>query len=277
MTDNKKIIFITGASSGIGRKTAVTLAKSGNVVFAGIRRKIDKTELESLSADIKGVYIDVTNEFSINKAFSFISKKTNKLDVLINNAGIVAAAPIEFLSLKNLKYQFDVNTFGTVAVSQKFLPLLHNGRIINISSMASYGLFPYISPYCASKRAMDILMNSFYIENKDNIKVISIKPASIKTPIWEKSIKSAESAFNLLSIEYKNKYQKEFDFLKQQALKSSKNGLEIEAVVDKIIYVINAKNPKPSYNIGFNSYLADLFSKLPQNIINSIVKCKTSL
>ena len=90
---------------------------------------------------------------------------------MINNAGIVIAGPIELLDIKKLKEQFDVNTFGAIAVTQKFLPLLKDGKIINISSMASHGLFPYISPYCASKRAMDILFNSFALENKDNIKV----------------------------------------------------------------------------------------------------------
>src|SRR5699024_1803046 len=112
-------------------------------------------ELEKLSKNITGVYIDVTNSASIDKAFWFVLKNTEKLDVLINNAGIAIAGPIEILPVKKIKEQFDVNTFGAVAVTQKFLPLLHNGKVINISSMASFGLFPFISPYCASKRALD--------------------------------------------------------------------------------------------------------------------------
>ena len=269
---DKKVILITGASSGIGRETALELAKQGYFVFAGVRRKIDKAEIENLHADIKGVYIDITVQSSIDKAYSFISKYTDKVDVLINNAGIAVASPIEFLDIKRLKEQFDVNTFGAVAVVQKFLPLLNNAKIINISSFASYGIFPFLSPYCASKRALDILMNSFSLENKNNIKVISVKPCSIKTPIWKKSVQKVEIAFNSLNEADKDKYKKEFEFLKKQALKSFENGLDIYKVTEKILEIIKDKNPKPSYNVGVKSFLADIFSKCPQSFINYVIK-----
>ncbi len=277
MKKENKTILITGASSGIGRETAVKLAKLGHSVFAGVRRKIDKNELESLKLNIKGVYIDVTNTSSIEKAFWFVLKNTNKIDVLINNAGIAEAAPVEFIDLKRLKEQFEVNTFGTVAVTQKFIPLLNNAKVINISSMASSGIFPYIAPYCASKRAMDILMNSFALENKNNIKVISIKPAAIKTPIWEKSVKNAEEAFLQLKEADRDKYKKEFDYLKKQAVNSSKNRLNIYNVTDKIIEIINAKNPKTSYNVGADAFLAEFISKLPQDIINFLITLKLKI
>ena len=146
MDKNNKTIFITGASSGIGRDIAYTLAKRGYKVFAGIRRKIDKQELESLNGNIVGVYIDVTSQSSIDKAFWFVMKNTNKIDVLINNAGIVAAGPVECVSYSSIKEQFNVNTFGPILVVQKFMPLLSGGKVINISSMASYAIFPFISP-----------------------------------------------------------------------------------------------------------------------------------
>lgn len=274
MKNEKKTILITGASSGIGRETALKLAKLGHTVFAGIRRKIDKIELEELNSNIKGVYIDVTNASSIDKAFWYVLKNTDKIDVLINNAGIVEASPVEFIDLKRLKEQFDVNTFGAVAVTQRFMQLLNSSKVINISSMAASGIFPYIASYCASKRAMDILMNSFALENKNNIKVISVKPSAIKTPIWEKSIKKGEEAFGQLKEFERNKYQKEFDYVKKQADNSSKKGLEIYKVTDKIVEIINSKNPKPSYNIGLGAVFAEIISKLPQNIINCIIKLK---
>lgn len=277
MKKEKKTIFITGASSGIGRETAIKLAKDGNLVFAGIRRKIDKNEIESLNPDIKGVYIDVTNPSSIDKAFWYVLKNTDKLDVLINNAGIVEAFPIELIDLKRLKEQFEVNTFGAVLVTQRFLQLLEHGKVINISSMAASGIFPYISPYCASKRAMDILMNSFALENKNKIKVISIKPAAIKTPIWEKSVKKGEEAFLQIKPSDRNKYQKEFEYIKKQALDSGKKGIDTYKAVEKIIEVIYSKNPKSSYNIGANAVFADILSKLPQDFLNALIKIKLNL
>lgn len=269
-----KTILITGTSSGIGRETAIRLAKDGYKVFAGVRRKVDKQELEKLNTNITGVYIDITNPASIDKAFWFVLKNTDKIDVLINNAGIVTAGPIELIDIKKLKEQFDVNTFGAIAVTQKFISLLRGGKVINISSMASYGIFPYISPYCASKRALDILFNSFALENKDKIKVISIKPAAIKTPIWNKSIKKAHENFEEINDAAKEKYFNELSYLEKNAHLNNTKGIEIYKVVDKIIEVIEKKNPKSSYNVGFKATFVDLFSKLPQDIINTIIKLK---
>lgn len=274
MEKKSKVILITGASSGIGRETAIKLAKEGHKVFTGVRRRIDKEELESLHQNLVGVYLDVTNPLSLDKAFWFLIKQTEKIDVLINNAGIVVAGPIELLPVKKLKEQFDVNTFGAIAVMQKFMPLLKNGLIINTSSMASSGIFPFISPYCASKRAMDILFNSFFLENKDNIKVVSIKPAAIKTPIWNKSVKKARETYSSLNQSAQTKYEKELNFLEKNALNNNKVGIDSSEVVSTILKVINTKNPKPSYNVGKSAHVAEFISKFPQCIINKIIKIK---
>ncbi len=274
MVENKKTILITGASSGIGIETALRLAKEGHKVFAGIRKKVDKIEIEKLNKNIKGVYLDVTNQSSIDKAFWFILKNTDKIDILINNAGVVTAGPIEFIDTKSLKEQFAINTFGALAVAQKFIPLLHNGRIINISSMAATGIFPYIAPYCASKRALDILFNSFALENLDNIKVVSIKPAAIKTPIWNKSVKKAKEYYEKLNEVSQKKYEKQLKFLADNALRNNEIGIDSYIVVDAIVKAINAKNPKASYNVGTKSVWCDILSKFSQDFINRLVKLK---
>lgn len=128
---------------------------------------------------------------------------------MINVAGNVVAGPVETLDTDRLRDQFEVNTFSHIEFMQALLPILDNGRIINISSMSSFGHFPFISPYCASKRALDIFFNAFAIENNRNIKVVSIKPGVIATPIWEKSVKS-----NLDGIQNISGYEKELEFIK---------------------------------------------------------------
>ncbi len=268
----EQTIFITGASSGIGREIAIRLAKAGHKVFAGIRRKIDKEEIETLNKNIKGVYIDITNSASIDKAFWYVMHQVNKIDVLINNAGIVVAGPMELLSVSKLKEQFDVNTFGSVALVQKFMPLLTNAKIINISSMAATGIFPYVAPYCASKRSLDILFNSFYIENKSNIKVISVKPAAIKTPIWNKSVKNAQNFMMGINKSAKAKYQKDLDFMQENALKNNSKGIRISAVVNTVETIVNSKNPKASYNVGIGAVIAQILSMLPIDILNKFIK-----
>lgn len=270
----QQTILITGASSGIGQATALKLAEEGHNVFAGIRRKSDKTKLEKLHKNITGVYIDVTNVSSIDKAFWFVMKNADKLDVLINNAGIVTAGPVELLTLNSLKQQFEINTFGPIMVTQKFMPLLHNSKIINISSMSASGIFPFISAYGASKRALDILFNSFNIENKNNIKVISVKPAAIKTPIWNKSIEKTKTNFEEVKETSKLKYEKELFFLEKNALENNFKGINVDEVTKIISKVVKSKNPKPSYNIGFSAHFADFATKLPQQLINKIIKNK---
>lgn len=274
MKKTSKTILITGTSTGIGRETALQLAKSGHKVFAGVRRKIDKDELEKLNPNIRGVYLDITNQSSIDKAFWFVLKNTDKIDVLINNAGIAVAGPVELIPIKKIKEQFDVNVFGALSVAQKFFPLLSGGLIINISSLASTGIFPYIAPYCASKRALDILFNNLMLENKDNVKVVSVKPAVIKTPIWNKSIKRANDNLADVNDASKTKYSKELSYMAIHSEKNNKRGLEPFVVVNTIEKIINSKNPKPSYNVGIISYIADYVSRLPLTIVNKIVKLK---
>lgn len=274
MKKRNQTIFITGASSGIGKDIVLRLAKEGYRVFAGVRRRLDKAELENFSKNVTGVYIDVTNQASIDKAFYFVMKNTEKLDVLINNAGIVCAGPVEGIPISKVKEQFEVNTFGPIMVAQKFISLLHGAKIINISSMAASGIFPYISMYCASKRAMDIIFNCFSLENKNNIKVISIKPASIRTPIWNKSVEKAHQTFSSANDVIKEKYAKELSALERNALKNNKEGINVSAVTNTVLKVIKSKNPKQSYNVCFASTVAELFSKLPQGLINKIIKAK---
>ncbi len=277
MKNTQKTIFITGSSSGIGRETAKLLADKGYKVFAGVRRKKDKDELDKLSKNIIPVYIDVQISSSIDKAFWYVIKQTDKIDVLINNAGIVEACPVECINIERLKEQFEVNTFGALAVTQKFLPLLSGSRVINISSDASTGLFPYISAYCASKRAMDILFNSFYLENKDNIKVISIKPASIKTPIWNKSAKRARKYFEGVNELIREKYEKDLLILEKNALDNNIKGLDVSIVVNAILKAIESKNPKSSYNVGFDAVIADWVSKLPIDLSNLLIKSRLKI
>ena len=166
----EKYVLITGASSGLGKATAQALAQKGFKVFAGIRKPQDKELLEQLHSGIIPVFIDVTNDDSVNCAFEKIKSMTDNLFALVNNAGIALAGPVEYIPVDILKKQFEVNVFGAIRTAQKALPLMKNledCRIVNISSMASYGIFPFISPYCVSKRALDMFFNSLILESKN--------------------------------------------------------------------------------------------------------------
>lgn len=271
----ERCVLVTGASSGLGKEIAKKLSDEGYRVFAGVRKEEDKIALESLNSKITAVYLDVTSEASLSSAFEIVSEKTDKLYALVNNAGIALAGPVEYMPISVLQKQYDVNVFGALRCAQTFLPLLEKSeekRIVNMSSMASYAIFPFLTPYSSSKRMLDILFNALSVEAKiPNLKVISIKPGVVKTPIWDKSVDACLGNLHLLSEEAQKKYEKEFEFLAQNAKKNNSKGLEPEEVANLVAKVLNKKNPKKSYNIGKDSYIARLLSLLPDDIVFSLV------
>lgn len=270
-----KYVLITGASSGLGKETAKKLAQEGYRVFAGVRKQEDKEAVEALNPNIEGVFLDVTSDESVNCAFEKISEKTDKLYALVNNAGVALAGPVEYLTIDILKKQFDINVFGAIRVAQAALPMMKNGdsRIVNISSMASYGVFPFVSPYCVSKRSLDMFFNSLAVECKmPDLKIISIKPGVVKTPIWNKSLDECEKNMEFLCEEGKKKYEKEFAFLTANARKNNDKGLEPAQIAQLVSKVLRIKNPKLSYNAGNDSVFARILSFLPQRFVNLLIK-----
>jgi short-subunit dehydrogenase len=266
MVDMKTVV-ITGATSGIGNLLVKEFLKQGCLVFAGYRNIKLKKELEQISEKIIPFRIDMSKEWTITDTIKFINERTEKIDTLINAAGCVIAGPMECLSVDKIREQFEVNTFSHLQLAQGLFEKLNGGRIINISSMASFGIFPFVAPYCASKRALDILFNSMQIECGDCIKVISIKPGVIKTPLWEKSIESNKDVLGK-----SEKYQKEYNYLRKNAQKNAKKGLNAQKVAKFIVEIESLEKPKASYTIGFDAKFAEILSHFPQNWINTLVK-----
>lgn len=258
----KKTYIITGATSGIGKALLKVFVKQ-NIVFAGYRNEKYVQELEEIGAI--PFYIDMERKETIAQAAAFIKSKTDKIDTLINVAGCVVAGVMEFISLENLRKQFEVNTFSHIDLTQRLLPLLQDGKVINISSMASFGIFPFVAPYCASKRALDILFNAMTLES--GVKVVSIKPGVIATPLWDKSIE-----LNKESINNCKNYEKEMNYMIKNAHKNGKKGLDVNQVVSLIVKVDNMKNPRPSYTVGKDAFIAQIISKFPFSIQNKLIK-----
>lgn len=259
-----KNIVITGSTSGIGKELVKLFSKDSEYkIFAGYRNESLKENIDN----VEYFYIEMSNKQSIIDAANLLKEKIDKIDILINVAGAVVAGPIETITTDRLREQFEVNTFSHIEFVQNLLPILDNGRIINVSSMASFGHFPFISPYCASKRALDIFFNALSLETHRNIKVVSIKPGVIATPIWSKSVEA-----NSNELENCKDYSLEMKFLKENALKNSNRGLKVDAVAKFIKRVANMKSPKSTYTIGLDAKFAHLISLLPQDLINRIIK-----
>ena len=257
-----KTVVITGATSGIG-KELVKLFANEYKVFASYRN--DKL-VENID-NVEFFYMDMTDRKSIISASDLIKSKTNKVDILINVAGCVVAGPMELIDGDSLREQFEVNTFSHFEFTQNLIPVLENSKVINVSSMSSFGHFPFIGPYGASKRALDILFNAFAIENHKNIQVVSIKPGVISTPLWQKSVdKNEKTLTDCVG------YEKEMQFMKSNALKNINKGLSVDKVAKFIYNVARKRCPKASYTVGKDAKFAQILSYLPQDIVNKLVK-----
>ncbi len=253
-----KTYLITGSTSGIGKALAEEYSKD-NIVFAGYRNE----ELKLAGDNIIPFYVDYSKPETIPAAIEFIKQNTDNIDTIINVAGCVVAGALELIDMQELRRQFDVNVFGALELTRA-LPVK---KVINISSMSSFGIYPFIAPYCASKRALDILFNLYSLES--GVKVVSLKLGSIATPIWSKSIKENNNV-----LEKSNGYEAECKYLVKNALKNETKGMPVSKVVDKIIKIEKLSKPKPSYTIGFDAKVTEIFSHFPQGFINFVIENK---
>ena len=168
MSVHQRAIVITGASSGIGRATALHLDQLGFRVFAGVRREADGRALvEDASDKLTTILLDVTDDGSIATAVRSIADATaGGLFGLVNNAGLSLNGPLELVPVPEIKKLMDVNVIGLLAVTKAFLPLLREsrGRIINISSGHGLLAIPDKSAYAASKFAVQAISDALRVE-----------------------------------------------------------------------------------------------------------------
>ncbi len=196
----QRSVLVTGASTGIGKETVHLLAREGFHVFAGVRKSADGEALEREAAGVLvPVIIDVTDEASIRAAAQTVGAALGPDESfsLVNNAGIAVAAPLELLSIQDLRRQFEVNLFGQVAVTQAFLPLLRarKGRIVFMGSIFGRIAVPLAAPYSAAKFALEAVADAFAVElHPWRIRVTILEPGNIATPIWEKFTKGTAGA-----------------------------------------------------------------------------------
>jgi NAD(P)-dependent dehydrogenase (short-subunit alcohol dehydrogenase family) len=274
----QKNVVITGASRGIGRVCALLLDRSGFKVFAGVRRSEDGERLQMKSTgNIVPVVIDVTSEESINNAARDIAVIVNGsgLQGLINNAGIAIAGPLEFIPVDRIREQFEINLFGQISVTQKFLPLIRkgNGRIINMSSKEGIIAMPLVGPYCASKFALEAFSDALRMELKQwNIPVSIIEPGTIATKIIERSITSAEECIREIPQHASELYNTCFDAARKTAEKILKSAIPPDTVAKVVLKALTAKRPKLRYTVGIDAGALSIMSKIvPAWIMDKII------
>lgn len=195
--NKKKIVLITGASSGIGKETALFLAQRGFIVYAGSREPKRLMDIED--TNIIPLKLDITDGSNIETAIKTIKKEHKTIDILINNAGYGLFSTVEDVSEEQMYEQFNINVFGLLRVCKAVIPLMRqneSGVIINISSFLGKIGLPLLTLYNSSKYAVEGITDSLRYELRDfNIRVHSIMPGFFNTNFSKENLKINDETF----------------------------------------------------------------------------------
>jgi NAD(P)-dependent dehydrogenase (short-subunit alcohol dehydrogenase family) len=275
-------VLVTGASTGIGRATALRLDASGWKVFAGVRKPEDAESLgEAASSRLAPVFLDVTDADQIAAAAELIEKESDGgLDGLVNNAGVAIPGPLETVPLEDFRRQLEVNLIAYVAVTQAMLPLVRRaeGRIVFLASIGGRIAFPFAGPYHASKFATEAIGDVFRQELRPwGLKVSIVEPGSIDTPIWERGQRTAEEIeaksprTNLLYGAAIEKFRKVIE-------DTAERGIPPEKVAKAISHALESNRPRARYLVGLDAKLqARLKPLIPTSVFDRIVARQLNL
>lgn len=238
----KKVILITGISSGFGKATAGLLAENGHIVYGTIRKKaVSDTKVHYLK-------MDLTDIESIKTAVSSVLENEGRIDILINNAGMHSGGPIETTPLETINLQMETNFLGMVNVIREVLPAMRlqgGGIIINFSSIGGLMGLPFQAFYSASKFAIEGFSEALRMEvHHFNIKVILINAGDFHTS-------NSANRRNFLvrsgmNDPYKGQFEKTLSIIEHDESK----GWEPDVLARKLVKVVNCTNPRERYIIA---------------------------
>lgn len=264
----KKVVLITGASSGIGKETAQTLALEGFKVYGASRRQEKMEHLTKSGVEI--LSLDLTDDESISHAIDTILQKEGQLDILINNAGYGSYGALEDVPMEEARRQFEVNIFGLARLTQLAIPHMRNqkfGRIINISSIGGSFGEPHGSWYHATKYALEGLSDSLRMELKQfGIDVVIIKPGAIQSA-W-----NAIARNQLLEVSGKTIYGERVKKHHQMLEKADQKSSHPSVVAKAILAASKTGKPKTRYVIGAGAKpLLFIHKLLPDRLFDAIM------
>jgi NAD(P)-dependent dehydrogenase (short-subunit alcohol dehydrogenase family) len=238
----KKIILITGISSGFGKQAAHLLAKQGHSVYGTIRKECEVSDLVNV------LKMDLTDNESIKKVVETIIGKEGRIDLLINNAGMHTGGPIETSPAENIRLQMDTNFMGTVHLTREVLPLMRKqggGMIINFSSIGGLMGLPFQAFYSTSKFAIEGFSEALRMEViRFNIKVVVINPGDFHTN------NSANRRNFLAPLVDEDPYRNQFEKALSVIEKDEANGWDPDILAGKLVKIVECKNPSQRYIIA---------------------------
>ena len=193
MDFKNKVVLITGASSGIGKQTAIEFAKLGSSIILVARRKNKleqvENELKQFNVNTLVCVCDVSKKDQVEELSKIVLQKFNSIDILVNNAGFAIYGSVSDLSINEIESQMETNYFGMIYCVKNFLPLMlkkKSGHIVNVASVGASFSVPGVSSYCATKFAMlgfsEGLKHELY---GTGVGLTVVSPIMVRTPLFE--------------------------------------------------------------------------------------------
>jgi NAD(P)-dependent dehydrogenase (short-subunit alcohol dehydrogenase family) len=262
--------IVTGCSVGLGRATALHLARGGWCVFAGVRSQADADALAREDAGpgrIEPVQLDVLDRAAIEQARAKIDDAVGErgLQALVNNAGLAVNAPIEFASEEEITYQLGVNLLGPIRLIQAFLPALRRarGRIVNVTSGITKVSQPLVGLYAASKAALDQVSLSLRLElAPSEIAVILVDPGLMRSRMTEAGVAASEAAIAGWSRSAIERYGAISRASAARVAASLSGAKEPERVAAAIAQAVSDPRPRDRYLVGVDARAADWLDRL---------------
>lgn len=256
---NKRIVIITGASSGIGLAAAELFYRKGDTVYGLSRRPCPNEGVISLRAD-------VTSDESVSRAVDEVISREGRIDVMICNAGFGISGAVEFTETAEVIRQFDVNVLGTVRCVQAALPYMRRSRkgtIIITSSVAGIVSIPFQAYYSATKASLNSIALALANEVRPyNVKVCAVMPGDIRTGFTDARMKLDQGA-------------EEYPALNRSVAsmeRDERKGMPPSAIAGKMYRLSLKRNPKPLSTAGIQYKLCCLLIKLlPCRLANRVV------
>jgi NAD(P)-dependent dehydrogenase (short-subunit alcohol dehydrogenase family) len=276
MTCTHQHIVVTGASSGIGRATALRFAAAGHHVYVGVRSPVDGEKLVRAAPDgvLMPLLLDVTDADQIAEAVRTVSEQTGaRLDGLINNAGIGLASPSELVPLDTFRRLLEINLTGQLAVTQAFLPQLRraHGRIVMIGTIGVRFNPPFAGPLDATKAALTGLADALRQELAPwGVRVVVVEPASINSAAPDKVVQDAQAVMAAVAPPARALYQETFSRMLEVMLKRERDGSAPEVAAETIFRAMTTPRPRAVYLTGKNARRLSTISRLPTPLLDAV-------
>jgi NAD(P)-dependent dehydrogenase (short-subunit alcohol dehydrogenase family) len=271
---DRRLILVTGASTGIGEATVLRLAALGYRVLAGVRRAEDAARLQAAAPNLETILLDITSGEHLANLAERLALEPGGIGGLVNNAGTVTIGPVEKVSTDAWRQAFETNVIGTVAVTKAALEGLiqAKGRVVNVSSPTGRVALPLFGAYSATKFALEGFNDTLRREiGPLGVHVICVQPGAIATPLFDKGIDQADAMVESAPPQLVERYANLIDSARRAAADGAENGRPPAAAAGLIVKALTTRFPRTRYGLGLESRAASTAARLlPDSALDAL-------